>query len=68
MKNNNTNNSGIGFFTVPFLVLLVLKLAGIIDWSWWLVTAPLWAPVAIVLVIAAVIFVTSYMFEKENKK
>ena len=25
-----------------FLVFLVLKLAGVIDWSWWWVTSPLW--------------------------
>lgn len=26
-----------------FVAFLVLKLTGHIDWSWWLVTAPLWA-------------------------
>ena len=25
-----------------FIVFLVLKLTGVIDWSWWWVTAPLW--------------------------
>ena len=25
-----------------FLVFLVLKLTGVIDWSWWWVTSPLW--------------------------
>lgn len=25
-----------------FLVFLVLKLTGEIDWSWWWITAPLW--------------------------
>lgn len=57
-----------GFLGALFLVLLVLKLTGIIGWSWWLVTAPLWAPVDVILVIAAVIFVTSYLFTKESKK
>jgi hypothetical protein len=28
-----------------FVAFLVLKLAGAVDWSWWLVTAPLWVPV-----------------------
>lgn len=27
---------------LTFLVFLVLKLAGVIDWSWWWVTSPLW--------------------------
>ena len=34
-----------------FLVFLVLKLAGVIFWSWWWVTIPLWGPVAIMLAI-----------------
>ena len=33
-------------FSIPLttigFVLIVLKLAGIIDWSWWVVTMPLW--------------------------
>lgn len=27
---------------LTFLVFLVLKLTGVIDWSWWWVTSPLW--------------------------
>ena len=38
---------GIG--TPLFLVFLVLKLCGVIGWSWWWVTCPLWIPVAILL-------------------
>ena len=44
------NNSGLIFsilysvfaFTL-FLAFMVLKLCGVIDWNWWLVTLPLWA-------------------------
>ena len=39
--------------TIPtgtlFLVFLILKLTGVIAWSWWWVTAPLWAVPALVL-------------------
>jgi len=34
-----------------FLVFLTLKLCGVIDWSWWWVTAPLWIPFALALVV-----------------
>ena len=37
-----------------FLVFLVLKLTGVITWSWWWVTAPLWAPVVLAVVVALV--------------
>jgi hypothetical protein len=33
--------------SVAFVTLLALKLAGVIGWSWWLVTLPLWGQVAI---------------------
>ncbi len=42
--------TGIGFSGILFVVFLILKLTGYIDWSWWWVTAPLWIPFAIVLV------------------
>jgi hypothetical protein len=54
MANNNTSN-GIGFGTVLFLVFLVLKLTGNIDWSWWWVTSPLWIPLALGVVIISII-------------
>ena len=34
-----------------FIVFLVLKLVGAIDWSWWWVTAPLWLPLAAILAV-----------------
>jgi phosphoglycerol transferase MdoB-like AlkP superfamily enzyme len=35
-----------------FIVFLVLKLTGVIDWSWWWVTSPLWlAALAVVAVL-----------------
>jgi hypothetical protein len=41
-----------------FLIFLTLKLCGVIDWSWWWVTAPLWMPFALglVLFVGVIIF------------
>ena len=50
-------SSGIGLPGVLFVVFLVLKLTGNIDWSWWWVTSPLWIPVALGLSIACVAIV-----------
>jgi hypothetical protein len=49
-------NGGIGFAGLLFLVLLVLKLTHVIDWSWWWVTAPLWIPASAVLALLVVGF------------
>ena len=40
----------MGFFSILFLIFLVLKLFGTIDWSWWWVTAPLWGTALFLLV------------------
>lgn len=39
------------FFSIMFLILMTLKLTNVITWSWWLVTAPLWGPLAAILII-----------------
>jgi hypothetical protein len=44
----------IGFFSALFLIFLALKLAHIIAWSWWWVTAPLWAPFPVVFVLVVI--------------
>lgn len=31
-----------------FVVFLVLRLTGVVNWSWWWVTAPLWGGVVLV--------------------
>jgi hypothetical protein len=51
MSENKEASGGIGITTALFLIFLVLKLVGAIDWSWWWVTSPLW------IVFATVIFV-----------
>lgn len=38
-----------------FTILLVLKLAGVITWSWWYVTLPLWICPAMIFVLLGII-------------
>lgn len=30
------------------VILIFLRAMGVIDWAWWLVTAPLWVPAAFI--------------------
>lgn len=64
MANKSTSN-GIGFGTVLFLVFLVLKLTGNIDWSWWWVTSPLWIPLALGVVILSIIGLIAVILNKK---
>lgn len=59
---NNKSGNGIGFFTILFLILLVLKLTGTIAWSWWFVTAPLWGPLVLWIVILIIILIVVFLY------
>lgn len=48
-KETTTSARGIGFFGLLGIVFIVLKLCGVIAWSWWWVTAPLWGGAALVI-------------------
>jgi hypothetical protein len=40
----------MGLIQVAFIVLIVLRFIGIIDWSWWIVLAPFWIGILVWLV------------------
>lgn len=49
------SSSGVGVPGLLGVAFVVLKLCGVIDWSWWLVLLPFWIGPALVLVIALMI-------------
>lgn len=49
-----------------FIVFLVLKLVGVITWSWLWVFAPLWIPLAILLAVLLVGIVIVAIFGEKN--
>ena len=55
-------SGGMGLGSILFIVFLVLKLTEVIAWSWWWVTAPLWIPFAIMIVIFVVVLVFGGLF------
>lgn len=55
---NNSGNGakgGIGFCGLLAIVFIVLKLVGVIKWSWLWVLSPLWLPTAIVILVILLI-------------
>ena len=58
-RNNNTNVSagGIGFGSLLTIVFIVLKLVGVINWSWWWVLSPIWISWGIGLVALLIVFI-----------
>ncbi len=55
MSTNSSSNTGIGFCGLLAVAFIVLKLTNVIAWSWWLVLAPMWAPLALAIAILAVV-------------
>lgn len=47
-NSNNATGNGLGFGSVLGIVFIVLKLCGVIDWSWWWVLCPFWLPIALI--------------------
>lgn len=50
-------DDGPSIIGVMAVVFIVLKLTGVIAWSWWWVLSPLWIPVLIIAGIGAVVAV-----------
>ena len=51
MSNNNqvASSGGIGVCGLLGVAFIILKLCGVINWSWWLVLLPLYGPITLVL-------------------
>lgn len=67
MNSKNNNSSGLGVLGVLQIIFLVLKLTGLITWSWVLVLIPLWISLGILalLVIAVIIAVCLEQFKRK---
>ena len=44
-----------GGFTLLTVIFACLKLAGVIDWSWWIVFLPILVPVGLVAIVLIVV-------------
>ena len=57
MNNNKTTvkSGGIGFTGVLTIVFIVLKLIGIIEWSWVWVLSPLWIGFILGVILLAIL-------------
>jgi hypothetical protein len=67
-ESKSTGSGGIDFTGALFLLFLGLKLCGVINWSWWWVTAPLWGVLAILLLILFVAFVVVCAKEARSRR
>lgn len=57
MAGSNSTRGGVSLFGLLGVAFIVLRLVGVIDWPWWAVLAPLWAPIAAAVVILAALVI-----------
>ena len=65
MKNNKNYSTGGGLSLAGVLtvVFVVLKLVGVINWSWWWVLAPLWISAIIVVALIVVVLTAAFLID-----
>lgn len=68
-KNTKTTTTGISLLGVLQIIFIVLKLCGLIDWSWWKVFIPMWIDLGIIagfLLLYLVILIIAYIYDKHS--
>jgi len=58
----------ISLTTALFITFLVLKLTGVIDWSWLWVLSPIWIPIAFVIIVIALMIVVLTILNLFNEE
>ena len=56
-ESKSSTSAGIGFFGLLQVAFIVLKLCGVITWSWWAVFIPTWVNIGIVVVVFIVLWI-----------
>jgi hypothetical protein len=70
MSNENktvVSGGGIGFCGVLCIAFIVLKLCGVINWSWIWVLAPIWVPTLFVLSLVVIICIFAILMKSITK-
>lgn len=56
-KSTKTTTTGVSLLGVLQIIFIVLKVCGLIDWSWWMVFIPVWIDLGIIAVFLLVYFI-----------
>ena len=61
----NSGSSGLGLSSVLTIIFVVLKLVGVITWSWWWVLSPILIDIGLTII---VLVIYAIYVAHENKK
>ena len=57
MAQTNHSTGGMTFSSCLTLIFIVLKLLGLIDWSWLWVLAPVWIPPVFLIIVLLILII-----------
>ena len=66
ISNRNSSSSGIGICGVLTIVFIVLKLVGVINWSWLWVLCPLWIDILLTVIVLVIITIIDNKTRKKT--
>lgn len=69
-RQEQNNSKVVGDITISLLLVafVVLKLCGVIDWSWWWVLSPLWIPLGFVILVLLALGIAKLALKNMDKK
>lgn len=65
---NEKSSGGVGFTSLLLIAFIVLKLCGVITWSWWWVLSPAWITAGLAIIGLAIYGVAQYFKAKDTKE
>lgn len=63
----NASSGGLGLSGILGIVFIILKLVGVINWSWFWVLSPFWIGPALIVLIFIVLYCYYKLDEKKYK-
>lgn len=63
-QKKSTASGGVGISGLLQVAFIVLKLCGVINWSWWWVLAPTWGSIALALLAVLVGLILTWIAHK----
>jgi hypothetical protein len=60
---DSSSSDGVGLCILLGVIFIVLKLVGVINWSWWWVLLPLYGGLVLGLIVVAIVVLMALLLE-----
>jgi hypothetical protein len=67
-ENGTVTVQAVSFANLLAVAFVILKLVGVIEWSWLWVLAPIWIPACLGIFLLIVLIIASVILDKKSKE